>query len=61
MQLIGAYLIFLLVIVALGLGVILCGVVAIALYEGAVWFRTAHRFAARPQGIALAKVSTAGH
>lgn len=42
MQLIGAYLIFLLAIVALGLGAILCGVLGIVLYEGAVWFRSAH-------------------
>ena len=45
MQLIGAYLIFLLAIVALGLGAILFGVVGIALYEGAVWFRAAHPLA----------------
>jgi len=47
MQLIGAYLIFLLAIVALGLGTILFAVVGIALYGGAVWFRTAHPFARR--------------
>lgn len=44
MQLVGAYLIFLLAIVALGLGAILFGVVGIALYEGVVWFRAAHPF-----------------
>jgi hypothetical protein len=42
MQLIGAYLIFLLAMVALGLGLILCGVIGVALYGGATWFRAAH-------------------
>jgi len=42
MQLIGAYLIFLLAMVALTLGIILVGVVGIALYQGAAWFRAAH-------------------
>ena len=47
MQLIGAYLIFLLAMVALTLGIILIGVVGIALYQGAAWFRAAHPFARR--------------
>jgi hypothetical protein len=47
MQLIGAYLIFLLAMVALALGIILVGVVGIALYQGAVWFRAAHPVARR--------------
>lgn len=42
MQVIGAYLIFLLAMVALTLGIIFVGVVGIALYQGAAWFRAAH-------------------
>ena len=48
MQLVGAYLLFMLAIIALvGLGAMLFGVVGIALYEGAVWFWAAHPFARR--------------
>jgi len=41
MQMIGAYLIFLLAVAALGLGAILCGVIAMALYGGASWLLAA--------------------
>jgi hypothetical protein len=41
-QLIGAYVIFLLSIVALALGLILCWVIGEVLYEGTAWFRTHH-------------------
>jgi hypothetical protein len=44
MQLIGAYIIFLLSITALGLGIILCGVIGLALYEVGAWFHAAHPF-----------------
>jgi len=44
-QLIGAYTIFLLTMTALGLGTIFCGMIEIALYEGAAWFRAAHPIA----------------
>jgi hypothetical protein len=47
MQLIGAYIIFLLTVTALGLGAILCGVIGLALYEGIAWFRAAHPSASR--------------
>jgi hypothetical protein len=47
MQMIGAYLIFLLAMAALGLGAVLCGVLGMALYEGANWFREAHPVHAR--------------
>jgi hypothetical protein len=47
MQLIGAYFIFLLAMVALTLGIILIGVVGIALYQGAVWIRATHPVASR--------------
>ena len=39
MQTIAAYLIFMLMVVALGLAVILSGVIVLAAYEGASWLR----------------------
>ena len=48
MQLIGAYVIFLLAIAALVLGIAVCGVVGVALYECAAWFRSTHPRPARP-------------
>jgi hypothetical protein len=44
MQLLSAYLIFLLAFAALGLGLILCGAFGIALYEGAAWLRSTRPF-----------------
>jgi hypothetical protein len=48
MQLFGAYVIFLLAFAALGLGLIVCGVVGTALYEGALCFRRNRVVASRP-------------
>ena len=45
MKLIAAYIIFLLGVTVVWLAAIPCGVIAIALHEGAAWFRTAHPFA----------------
>jgi hypothetical protein len=48
MQLIGAYVIFLVAIAALVVGLAVCGVVGAALYECAAWFRSTHPHPARP-------------
>ena len=47
MQTLAAYAIFLLTITALGLGIIFCGVIGVALYQGASWLLTAYPLVAR--------------
>lgn len=42
MQIIGAYLVFVVGMAAVGLAVILCAAIVVAGYEGVAWLRAAH-------------------